>query len=504
MSVSDKPKVLVDLSLAILENSGIPLDTKWLFRQLATSKKIDLSGLIYSIDRQNIDFSLKNGVDRHKLLRYSQYIALLSSFDEETNQLLSKVFPLRLLKRLRHIYKIYFKRTFKLWEKESPMFNDAIFNIFFESGLASSDRDLILQSKFYFTDFFKHALMTRVNSPFPAMLPKVDTRGFDIVIHQDSTPVELSKGTLKVIRYHDPIPLTSPDMFKNPHGNATLHYKSVSLCAKQGAVYVCNSGPVEEELLELFPQLEGRTTTIPYTISPIYDKKVKDYQTLFDILEMRQSPKFEKTHPMWSSYFNKMRKTPKKFRYIAEVATVEPRKNHLRALRAFTIAKSRLKKKGIDLKFVIVGGLGWKYDRILKELQPLITRGDVVLMENMHPRELKYLFSHADAFLFPTLKEGFGLPPVEAMLCETPVISSDIKVHRWVQGEAAHYVNPYDFEDIADKIEYVVANKSKKDVQDKIAKGKVRARRYSSSENEKRWDEFFDDYKAGRYDKPLN
>jgi glycosyltransferase involved in cell wall biosynthesis len=76
----------------------------------------------------------------------------------------------------------------------------------------------------------------------------------------------------------------------------------------------------------------------------------------------------------------------------------------------------------------------------------------------MSDGELKSLYAHATAFVFPSLYEGFGLPPLEAMICGCPVIVSDIPPHREVCGEAALYCNPHDIDDIAQKILSVMSN----------------------------------------------
>lgn len=494
----NKLDVLLDLSYATLGNSGIPLDTRWLFKQLSNNKSVNLTGLIYPFANETSGFNIPSKNDKDMLLRYSQYLALMSMPIKNEDGMNHFLF-LRVLNKLKKIYKTYLKPNFEIWLKENNLFNDVIYRQLFESGLDPKDKDIVLNGKFAFTNYYKFVQLGRVFSPIKLPMPRLDTKGYDIIINQDSIPIKVSKGTQQIIRYHDPIQLTTPDAFQTPFDAATLHYVSTKFCVKNGAIYICNSEPVQEELLNIFPTLEGRITTIPYTISDVY-KPTKNINHLLDILQSKISPKVAKHKASWHSYFEMMRKKPEDFHYITEVATIEPRKNHIKLIRAFNIAKEKIKaEKGVDLKLIIVGEIGWKFKKILDELEPFVERGDIVLMQGMHPNELKYLYSHSQAFVYPTLKEGFGLPPVEAMLCGTPVISSNIKVHRWVQGDASYYVDPYDEEDIAKTIVHVVVNRNGTDVSSHIKKGLERGKRFNAIEAERRWNLFFQEYRSGKY-----
>lgn len=117
--------------------------------------------------------------------------------------------------------------------------------------------------------------------------------------------------------------------------------------------------------------------------------------------------------------------------------------------------------------------------------------GDALLLENSHPEELKYIYSHAQAFVFPSYSEGFGLPPVEAMRCGTPVISSEIEVHKEIQGDSSYYVDPYNIKDIADKVVHLVKNRDSKEVKDNIKKGIKRSHTYNRESVVKQWNELF-------------
>jgi glycosyltransferase involved in cell wall biosynthesis len=90
--------------------------------------------------------------------------------------------------------------------------------------------------------------------------------------------------------------------------------------------------------------------------------------------------------------------------------------------------------------------------------------------------DLPVLYSSADLFIFPSLYEGFGLPPLEAMACGCPVISSHTSCMPEILGDASIYFNPYEVNDITQKIQLVLETKVKDEL---IQKGKERAKIYN-------------------------
>ncbi|HDY67923.1 MAG TPA: glycosyltransferase family 1 protein [Candidatus Scalindua sp.] len=132
--------------------------------------------------------------------------------------------------------------------------------------------------------------------------------------------------------------------------------------------------------------------------------------------------------------------------YIFTVGTLEPRKNIVRLIRAFSILKHL---KQYDGQLVIAGAKGWFYDEIFKVVEGLNLKKDVVFTGYVPDRELVYLYNGARIFVFPSLYEGFGLPPLEAMSCGVPVIASRISSLPEVVTDAAILVNPYDFNELA-------------------------------------------------------
>lgn len=107
--------------------------------------------------------------------------------------------------------------------------------------------------------------------------------------------------------------------------------------------------------------------------------------------------------------------------YLLHVGTLEPRKNLPFLVRAYALAV----REGIDAKLVITGKKGWYYEGLFRLVDELHLNDKVIFTGYVAEYDLPALYSGARTFVFPSIYEGFGLPPLEAMACGTPVISSN-------------------------------------------------------------------------------
>jgi glycosyltransferase involved in cell wall biosynthesis len=138
-------------------------------------------------------------------------------------------------------------------------------------------------------------------------------------------------------------------------------------------------------------------------------------------------------------------------RYILFLGTLHPRKNPLMLVRAFT---TLIRRKAIpdDVHLVLAGQKGWLWHDIVEATRAPETQGRVVLPGYVAGEDLAALLSGAEAFVMPSLYEGFGLPVLEAMACGTPVICSNTSSLPEVAGDAALLIDPYDIEGWADAV----------------------------------------------------
>lgn len=135
-------------------------------------------------------------------------------------------------------------------------------------------------------------------------------------------------------------------------------------------------------------------------------------------------------------------------RYFLYVGTLQPRKNLTTLLEAFSslLAEANV---GPEVKLVVVGKRGWLCDDIVELAQAPNLRERVFLPGYAPMQDLPALLSGAVAFVLPSWHEGFGLPILEAMACDTPVICSDTPALAEVAGEAAILIDPHSASDLA-------------------------------------------------------
>ena len=125
-------------------------------------------------------------------------------------------------------------------------------------------------------------------------------------------------------------------------------------------------------------------------------------------------------------------------RYLLFVSTLEPRKNVANVLRAFRL----MVEWGYPGALVLVGRWGWRTGAIRRELENSPVRDRIVHLDYVEQAALPALYGDAEALIFPSLLEGFGLPILEAMACGTPVVTAGRSAMPEVAGPAAVYVDP--------------------------------------------------------------
>ena len=134
-------------------------------------------------------------------------------------------------------------------------------------------------------------------------------------------------------------------------------------------------------------------------------------------------------------------------RFILCVGTLEPRKNLVRLLRAFARVRA-----DIDLPLVLCGIPGWHLRPLRETLRVLDLHSSVQLTGYVAAPDLPCIYNLAEYFVYPSLYEGFGLPPLEAMQCGCPVITGTTPAVAEVTGSAAYQVDPYNETELADAL----------------------------------------------------
>ncbi len=143
--------------------------------------------------------------------------------------------------------------------------------------------------------------------------------------------------------------------------------------------------------------------------------------------------------------------------YILSVGSIQPRKNLIRLLSAYERLR-RTRPEGSLPQLVLVGKRAWLYRETLKAIEKLGT--GVIVTGYVPETDLPALYSGALCFVYPSFFEGFGLPPLEAMKCGTPVITGDRTSLPEVVGDGGVLVNPFDIDAIASAIATMVDDSS--------------------------------------------
>lgn len=160
--------------------------------------------------------------------------------------------------------------------------------------------------------------------------------------------------------------------------------------------------------------------------------------------------------------------------YFVYAGAIHPRKNLINLLKAFSVFKKRQQS---NLKLLLAGRLAWKYESFTRSLKTYKYRNDVVMTGYIEEEELAKIIGSAYALVYPSFFEGFGVPVLEAMQCDVPVITTANSSMQEIAKDAALYADANDYNDIADKMMLIYKNENLRI--ELIQKGRHLAPQYS-------------------------
>jgi glycosyltransferase involved in cell wall biosynthesis len=253
--------------------------------------------------------------------------------------------------------------------------------------------------------------------PFaPAATASYDILHFPVYLPVGLRPPSRSRVFLTV---YDLIPVRHPEWF--PPGKGAYIRRALGR-AVGGAYVVCISEATRHDLLETLPIDPARVFVTPLAASPVVFYPCPDMDAWTTVRRRYELPE-----------------PP----YLLSLSTLEPRKNLDHLVRCF----ARLIREGRmgDLSLVLVGAKGWDYEPIFRAAgEDAAVRGRVYFPGYIPDADLAPVYSQALAFIYPSLYEGFGLPPLEAMQCGVPVIVSDRPSLPEIVGDAGVLLDPAD------------------------------------------------------------
>lgn len=234
-------------------------------------------------------------------------------------------------------------------------------------------------------------------------------------------PITVQNSQYNIVTIHDLIPLKLPYTTLD---NKKLYYKAVKNVVKKSDLIITVSESSKKDILDF------------YDVDP--DKIYVTYQAINPTSLAVEQRQISFIYKKYGLEFNK---------YILFVGAIEPKKNIGRLIDAYTAIDT-------DLPLVIVGKKGWLWQEDMSRIE---NNPKIKILNYVSSDYLKYLYVGAYCFVFPSIYEGFGLPPLEAMSLGCPVITSDIPPLREVCQDAALYVDPYDTYSIQQGIEKLLS-----------------------------------------------
>ena len=259
---------------------------------------------------------------------------------------------------------------------------------------------------------------------------KAKKAGVDL-LHQPwfSAPI-FYPGKL-IVTCHDLISVFFPENL--PLASRLFYSRWMPFSYRKAMLIIADSEHTKRDLMSLLQIPEAKIRVIHLAVS-------KDFRPIKNRVKLAQVQKKYQTGS----------------KYLLHVGTIEPRKHLEFLVKAYALAF----REGIEENLVITGKRGWYYDGLLRLVEDFNLGKKVKFTGYVEEGDLSALYAGAKAFVFPSLYEGFGLPPLEAMACGTPVISSSTSSLPEVIGQAGILLPPKDERLWAKNILKVIKDKS--------------------------------------------
>lgn len=253
----------------------------------------------------------------------------------------------------------------------------------------------------------------------------------------------------KIIYVHDMAYKSCPQTVR--WRTQMLLNKGLKTSCKQADHIITISEFSKSEIIKYLGIKADKITVIPMGVSPDWFLPISD-ENIRDVKKKYQLPA----------------------KYILYLGTLEPRKNIKKLIEAY---HKVLMEETACPKLVLAGGKGWMYDEIFSAVKSLKIKEKVIFTGYVDEMDKQAIMTGADIFVFPSVYEGFGIPPLEAMACRVPVITSKGSSLPEVVGDAALLADPYSTEDIANKIKQLLFDADLKE--ELRGKGVERAQKFS-------------------------
>lgn len=265
------------------------------------------------------------------------------------------------------------------------------------------------------------------------------------LVHGPNFVVPPTRNAARLVTVHDLTPWRFPEL---ANADTRAYPGLVRRAVERGAWVHTVSEFVADEVRDLFPSAAGRVRVVPNGISPLAAETATTDATRGRTLAGAD-------------------------RYVLALGTVEPRKDLPGLVRAF----DRVAATDTDLRLVIAGQDGWGTEAVTASIGQARASDRIVRLGWVGDDDRVALLRGATVFAYPSLYEGFGLPPLEAMLAGTPVLATTAGALPEVVGYAAELVDPGDGDALAEALGRLLADGDRRT--ELVVSGTQRAMRYS-------------------------
>jgi glycosyltransferase involved in cell wall biosynthesis len=251
--------------------------------------------------------------------------------------------------------------------------------------------------------------------------PKIDRllNGVDVFFNPHFFVAPISNSCKKVVTFHD----LSFELYPEFFSRSKRIWQKILMNAKNEAQkadrIIAVSNSTKQDLIDFYKIPEEKIQVIYSGIEQNLKKDISDERIL----------KVKKKYRL-----------PDKF--ILYFGTIEPRKNLVGLIKAF-------EKLNTQYKLVIAGEKGWLYKDVFKAARQSPFSSEIIFTGFVNSNDKPYLYSLASLFVYPSFYEGFGFPPLEAMACKTPTITSKFSSLPETVGKTAIMIDPYDIDEFA-------------------------------------------------------
>lgn len=248
-----------------------------------------------------------------------------------------------------------------------------------------------------------------------------------------------------VVTVHDLITITHPELCKN---TSNIYFKMMmrkSLDKAKKIIVV--SETVKKDIIRIFSINPSKISVIHLGVNNCFKKKIDN-----TVKEKYNLPK----------------------NYLLFVGNIEAKKNIYRLIKAFVKFKG---ENNFDGKLILVGEIGWKVSSLKRLLKQEKIKNEVKLLGYVPLKDLPFIYSMAKLFVFPSIYEGFGIPPLEAMACEVPVLISKLGASPEICGKSSYQIDPYNINEMVEGMKALIYDETLRN--EKITMGQKWVQQYT-------------------------